>query len=86
MIDRGRVDCDLTRDSASVTTAWLSGVGWVLRLLAWTFAALFITASPHIPGGCVVVPVKVNTPSVNAGPDIYVSTGRNGATAKGQQV
>ena len=37
-----RVDCDLTRDSASVTAAWLSTVSWVLRLLAWLFAALFI--------------------------------------------
>jgi len=37
-----RVDCDLTRDSASVTAAWLSAAGWVLRLLAWLFAALFI--------------------------------------------
>ena len=37
-----RVGCDLTTDSASVTAAWLSAVGWVLRVLAWTFAALFI--------------------------------------------
>jgi hypothetical protein len=37
-----RVDCDVTSYSASVTAAWLSAVGWVLRLLAWTFAALFI--------------------------------------------
>ena len=37
-----RAACDLTKDSASVTAAWLTGVGWVLRLLAWTFAALFI--------------------------------------------
>jgi hypothetical protein len=37
-----RVDCDLTTDSASVTAAWLAAVGWVLRVLAWTFAALFI--------------------------------------------
>lgn len=37
-----REDCDLTTDSASVTAAWLSAVGWVLRLLAWAFAALFI--------------------------------------------
>jgi hypothetical protein len=37
-----RVGCDLTTDSASVTAAWLSAVGWVLRLLAWAFAALFI--------------------------------------------
>jgi hypothetical protein len=37
-----RVDCDLTTDSASVTATWLSVAGWVLRLLAWVFAALFI--------------------------------------------
>ena len=37
-----RVDCDVTTDSASVTAAWLTVVGWVLRLLAWVFAALFI--------------------------------------------
>jgi hypothetical protein len=37
-----RADCDLTMDSASMTAAWLSAVGWVLRLAAWVFAALFI--------------------------------------------
>ena len=37
-----RAGCDLTKDSASVTAAWLTAVGWVLRLLAWVFAALFI--------------------------------------------
>jgi hypothetical protein len=37
-----RATCDLTTDSASVTAAWLTAVGWVLRLLAWVFAALFI--------------------------------------------
>jgi hypothetical protein len=37
-----RTACDLTRYSDSVTAAWLSAVGWVLRLLAWVFAALFI--------------------------------------------
>jgi hypothetical protein len=31
-----------TPDSASVTADWLSVAGWVLRLLAWVFAALFI--------------------------------------------
>jgi hypothetical protein len=36
------VDCGLTTDSASTTAAWLTAVGWVLRLLAWVFAALFI--------------------------------------------
>ncbi len=37
-----RAACDLTGDSASVTAAWLTAAGWVLRLLAWAFAALFI--------------------------------------------
>ena len=37
-----RSDCDLTTDSASATAAWLTTVGWVLRVLAWVFAALFI--------------------------------------------
>ena len=37
-----RADCDLTKDSTSVAAAWLTAVGWVLRLLAWVFAALFI--------------------------------------------
>jgi hypothetical protein len=37
-----REDCDLTVDSGSVTAAWLSIAGWVLQLLAWVFAALFI--------------------------------------------
>ena len=37
-----RADCDLTTDPASVTAAWLTAAGWVLRLLAWVFAALFI--------------------------------------------
>jgi hypothetical protein len=37
-----RADCDLTTDSASAAAAWLTAAGWVLRLLAWVFAALFI--------------------------------------------
>ena len=37
-----RAGCDLTTDSASATAAWLTTAGWVLRLLAWVFAALFI--------------------------------------------
>jgi hypothetical protein len=37
-----RAGCDLTTDSASVTGAWLIALGWVLRLLTWVFAALFI--------------------------------------------
>jgi hypothetical protein len=37
-----RAKCDLTKDSASATATWLSAMGWVLRVLAWVFAALFI--------------------------------------------
>jgi hypothetical protein len=37
-----RADCDLTSHSASVTAAGLSIASWVLRVLAWVFAALFI--------------------------------------------
>ncbi len=37
-----RADCDLTKDSTSAAAAWLTAVGWVLRLLAWVFAALFV--------------------------------------------
>ena len=37
-----RAKCDLTKNSGSVTAAWLTIIGWVLRILAWAFAALFI--------------------------------------------
>ena len=37
-----RAACDLTTDPASAAGAWLTAVGWVLRLLAWGFAVLFI--------------------------------------------
>jgi hypothetical protein len=37
-----RAGCDLTRDSTSATAAGLSVAGWVLAVLAWVFAALFI--------------------------------------------
>jgi len=37
-----RADCDLTKDSTSAAAAWLTAEGWVLQLLAWAFAALFI--------------------------------------------
>jgi hypothetical protein len=37
-----RAACDLTSNAASATATWLTAVGWVLRLLAWVFAALFI--------------------------------------------
>jgi hypothetical protein len=41
-ISVARTACDLARDSASMTAAWLTAVSWILRLLAWVFAALFI--------------------------------------------
>jgi hypothetical protein len=37
-----RAACDLAKDPASATAAWLTAAGWVLRVLAWVFAALFI--------------------------------------------
>jgi len=37
-----RAACDFTKDSTSATGAWLTVTGWVLRVLAWAFAALFI--------------------------------------------
>ena len=37
-----RTDCSLTENSDSATATWLTAVSWVLRLLAWVFAALFI--------------------------------------------
>ena len=37
-----RADCDMTKVSTSATAAWLITEGWVLQLLAWAFAALFI--------------------------------------------
>src|SRR5689334_20446042 len=37
-----REKCDLTRGSASTPVTWLSVSGWMLRVLAWVFAALFI--------------------------------------------
>ena len=37
-----RTDCDLSENSTSATAAWLTATSWVLRLLAWAFAALFI--------------------------------------------
>ena len=43
-----RADCDLTTDSASATAAWLSVAGWMLRLVAWAFAALFIAGFTSI--------------------------------------
>jgi hypothetical protein len=37
-----RAQCGLTTDTGSVTAFWLTVAGWVLRVLAWVFAALFI--------------------------------------------
>jgi len=37
-----RAGCGLSSDPASVAAAWLAATGWVLRLSAWAFAALFI--------------------------------------------
>ncbi len=37
-----RAGCGLARDSASAAAAWLAPLGWVFRILAWAFAALFI--------------------------------------------
>ena len=37
-----RAECNLTKNSNSATAAWLAAAGWVLQLLAWAFAALFI--------------------------------------------
>jgi len=34
--------CDLVKDSTNAAAAWLAATGWVLQLLAWAFAALFI--------------------------------------------
>jgi hypothetical protein len=38
----GQANCDLTADSASATAGSLTVAGWVLRLLAWGFAVLFV--------------------------------------------
>lgn len=37
-----REGCGLARDSTSVTAAWLAAADWMLQLLAWAFAALFL--------------------------------------------
>ncbi len=37
-----RPDCDLARDPGSAAAAWVAAAGWMLRVLAWAFAALFI--------------------------------------------
>jgi hypothetical protein len=37
-----RAQCDLNPHSGSVTAFWLTAAGWVLRVLGWAFAALFI--------------------------------------------
>ncbi len=37
-----RAGCDLARNPANTPTIWLATAGWLLRLMAWAFAALFI--------------------------------------------
>src|SRR5262249_35132529 len=37
-----RAGCGLPKNAASAAAAWLVAAGWVLRVLAWGFAALFI--------------------------------------------
>ncbi len=37
-----RSHCDLTKDPTSVTATWLTAMEWVMQLLAWGLAALFI--------------------------------------------
>jgi hypothetical protein len=37
-----RSHCDLTKDPTSVTATWLAATKWVMQLLAWALAALFI--------------------------------------------
>ena len=37
-----RAGCDPASAPDSAAAAWLAAAGWVLRLLAWAFAALFI--------------------------------------------
>lgn len=37
-----RADCGLASDPGHATAAWLAVTGWVLRILAWAFAALFV--------------------------------------------
>jgi hypothetical protein len=37
-----RAKCDLAKNSNSATATWLTITGWVMGVLAWAFAALFI--------------------------------------------
>jgi hypothetical protein len=37
-----RAGCGLPANPASTTATWLTATGWLLRVLAWAFAALFI--------------------------------------------
>jgi hypothetical protein len=43
-VARANSDCGLAKNPASVAAAWLIASGWVLRLLAFGFAALFIAS------------------------------------------
>jgi hypothetical protein len=53
-----RADCDLGRDPGGKTATALIASGWVLRVAAWAFAALFIAgfceASPECQRPCVI--------------------------------
>ena len=42
-----RAACDLTSDAGSVTAAWLSVTGWVLRILAWAFVLVVLRLLHH---------------------------------------
>jgi hypothetical protein len=37
-----RDSCGLAGNPVDATASWLAGLGWMLRLLAWAFAALFV--------------------------------------------
>jgi len=37
-----RAGCGLPKNAASAAAAWLAAAGWVLQVLEWVFAALFI--------------------------------------------
>jgi hypothetical protein len=48
-----RAGCDLTTDPASVTAAWLTAAGWVLRVLAWLVVALALAGTAWAAAGVV---------------------------------
>ena len=55
-----RAQCGLTTDTGSVTAFWLTVAGWVLRVLAWVFAVLFIAGfgSPYLTGVPPIRPLR----------------------------